>query len=89
MTTAELVYLTSKALLLVLILSLPTVGVGAVVGLLVGLFQGLTQIQDQTISFALRLIASVAVLLMTARWIGSSLYHFSVDMFEKIYSLPF
>lgn len=84
MNTTELVFLTSQSLILVLLLSLPIVGVAAFVGLLVGLLQGLTQIQDQTISFALRLIASFAVLALTARWIGSELVNFTITILDKI-----
>ncbi|TQV69933.1 EscS/YscS/HrcS family type III secretion system export apparatus protein [Exilibacterium tricleocarpae] len=83
MNSEEIVFITSHALILVMVLSLPTVGVGALVGLIVGLFQGLTQIQDQTLSFAFRLLATIAVLIFTSRWMGNELYKFAVEMFNK------
>ncbi len=87
MDTTELVYIASQTLIITLMLSLPTVGIGAVVGLLVGLFQGLTQIQDQTISFALRMAATFIVLLLTAGWMGSELFIFAVNQFDRIITL--
>lgn len=84
MEVADFLFLTSQSLILVLLLSLPIVGVAAFVGLLVGLLQGLTQIQDQTISFALRLIASFAVLALTARWMGSELVLFTGAILDRV-----
>lgn len=82
--TTELLYLSSQVLLLILILSAPVVGIAAGTGLLIGLLQGLTQIQDQTISFAVRLVASFSVLIFTARWMGTELVNFTLAIFEKI-----
>ena len=45
-----------------LLIGSPVLLVGVVVGLLIGLFQALTQIQDQTISFVPKIVAMVAVL---------------------------
>jgi type III secretion protein S len=84
MNSTEIVYLSSQALKLMLMLSLPVVLTGAVIGLTVGLLQGLTQIQDQTISFALRLIGSMVMLMFTSRWMGNELYKFTIDIFERI-----
>lgn len=88
MSSDEIVFITSQALIMVMVLSLPTVGVGALVGLIVGLFQGLTQIQDQTLSFAFRLLATIVVLIFTSRWMGSELYRFAVEMFDKMALVP-
>ncbi len=71
-----------KALYLVLWLSLPPILVAAVVGTLFSLFQALTQIQEQTLSFAIKLIAVMATLALTARWIGGEIYNFTVSVFE-------
>ncbi len=84
MTDDQLIYHTSQALMLILTLSMPTVLAAALVGLLVGLFQALTQIQDQTLSFAFRLIAVIVVMAVTARWLGSELHNFAIEMFNSI-----
>jgi type III secretion protein S len=76
--------LTHKALMLILLLSLPPIITAAVVGVLVSLVQAVTQIQDQTLSFAFRLIAVVVTLLITARWLGDQVLVFTADIFDRI-----
>jgi type III secretion protein S len=69
--SATLIELTLSMLKLVLMVSLPAVLTAAVVGLLVGIAQAVTQLQDQCVPFAIKLIAVAAVIAMTAGWAGS------------------
>lgn len=55
----ELIYASNKAMELILKLSLFPVAVATVVGLVVGLFQTVTQIQEQTLPFGIKLIAVI------------------------------
>ncbi len=82
MDTAELVNFMIKALYLTLWLSLPPIIVASVVGTLFSLFQALTQIQEQTLSFAVKLIAVMAMLALTARWVGGELFNYTLSIFE-------
>ena len=82
MGTPDLVSFLSQALYLVLWLSLPPIVVASVVGTLFSLFQALTQIQEQTLSFAIKLIAVMATLALTARWIGGQLFNYTVSIFD-------
>jgi type III secretion protein S len=82
MGTPDLVSFLSKALYLVLWLSLPPIIVASVVGTLFSLFQALTQIQEQTLSFAIKLIAVMATLALSARWIGGELFNYAQSIFE-------
>lgn len=84
MDQAELVSILGKALYLTLWLSLPPIIVASVVGTLFSLFQALTQIQEQTLSFAVKLIAVMATLAMTARWVGGELYNYTMLVFQTI-----
>jgi len=68
----NIVNLTSHAMLLCLLVSLPVVLVSAVVGLLVSFVQAITSLQDQAISQGAKLIAVVITLLVSAPW-GASL----------------
>ncbi|MEJ2639038.1 MAG: type III secretion system export apparatus subunit SctS [Desulfosarcinaceae bacterium] len=76
--------LTHKALMLVLLLSLPPIIVAAVVGILVSLVQAVTQIQDQTLSFAFRLVAVIITLMVTVSWLGQQVLVFATNIFENI-----
>ena len=83
MTEASIIELTLKGLILVLILSLPAILVAGIVGVCVSLFQALTQIQDQTISFAIKLIAVVFAIILTARWLGGEIYNYALNLFVQ------
>ena len=76
-----------KAMVLVLLLSLPTLVVATFVGLLVSLLQALTQIQEQTLSFGMKLIAVVVTLLLTANWVGAELLQWSLLLFDQFPAL--
>uniref|UniRef100_UPI0035B2F898 type III secretion system export apparatus subunit SctS n=1 Tax=Diaphorobacter nitroreducens TaxID=164759 RepID=UPI0035B2F898 len=65
-------------------LSLPTIIVASVVGTLFSLFQALTQIQEQTLSFAIKLIAVMAVLALTATWVGGEMYNYMLLVLDTI-----
>ena len=71
-----------RAMILTLILSLPSILVATAVGLMVSLLQALTQIQEQTLGFTVKLISVVIVLLVTARWIGSEIMQFTRYLFS-------
>jgi type III secretion protein S len=75
MNTAAVVDATYSALMLVLILSLPAVLAAATVGLLVAIAQAVTQIQDQGVSQALKLIAVFIALALASKWMATSVYH--------------
>jgi type III secretion protein S len=76
-----------RALLLTLWLSLPTIVVASVVGTIFSLLQALTQIQEQTLSFAIKLIAVCFTIYLTARWVGGEIFNYTVSLFEAIPTL--
>ena len=73
--------LTKQALMLTLILSGPPVGAAALVGLLVAFLQAATQLQEQTFAYALKFLAIVITLFVTAALIGGTLYTFADRLF--------
>lgn len=72
------------ALILTLQLSMPVVLVATVVGLLVGLFQALTQIQDQTLPHAVKLSAVAVTIIVLGAGLSQRLVTFAVDVFSRI-----
>lgn len=84
MLDADVIQLTAQALLLTLILSMPPIIAAAGVGLLISLIQALTQIQEQTLPFAFKLIAVIISIFATARWLGLEVYHFALAIMTKI-----
>jgi len=85
--TLDIPTLTSEALLLTLILSMPPIIVATVVGILVSLIQAMTQIQEQTLSFAIKLICVSVVILGTAHWLGGELYRYTLRIFDALAGL--
>lgn len=84
MSTAVITHLTSQMLWIILLLSLPVVVVASTVGVIVGLVQALTQIQDQTVQFLLKLIAVSITLAATCQWMGDVLLNYTLRSFEQI-----
>lgn len=84
MTETDFVGVLRQGLLLVMALSMPTIAVASIVGVLFSLLQALTQIQEQTLSFAVKLISVGIVLMLTASWMGGEIYNYTVALFDGI-----
>lgn len=70
---------------LVLMLSLPVIAVASVTGLLVSLFQAVTQLQEQTLSFGVKLISVIVTILLMSTWLGGELTRFSKTILDNFY----
>ncbi|MDR3037796.1 MAG: type III secretion system export apparatus subunit SctS [Candidatus Adiutrix sp.] len=75
----------AQAMYLVLILSLPPIVVASVVGLALSLFQAITQLQEQTLSFGVKLISVGAAIFATSGWFSAEIYNFSAEIFNRFY----
>ncbi|AGK46268.1 MULTISPECIES: EscS/YscS/HrcS family type III secretion system export apparatus protein [Burkholderia] len=84
MSEAVITQLAAQMMWLVLLLSLPVVVVASVVGILVSLVQALTQVQDQTIQFLIKLLAVAVTLAATYHWMGDVLINYATQSFNQI-----
>lgn len=84
MTADTALELCRSAALLALILSGPALLTSLAIGLVTGLLQGLTQIQDQSLTFVPRLIVLSLVLLLLMPWGLSLLTEFAADLIRGI-----
>ena len=73
-----------EALLTLLMVSAPVLGVVLIVGLVVSLFQAITQINEATLSFIPKLIAAMAVLAVAGPWMLSMLVDYIRRTIESI-----
>jgi len=71
-------------LTLVLILSLPILGIAAGVGFLVGLIQAVTQIQDNTLPQVLKLVSVLIALLLLGPWIAQPIIAEAQQIFSSL-----
>lgn len=78
---ATAVDIVRAALLEALLLATPILGSGLLVGLFVSLFQAVTQIQEQTLTFVPKIIVMILVAVMLLSWITIRLSEFAIEMF--------
>jgi type III secretion protein S len=81
----NIVQLTTEALILCLILSLPAVAVAAVVGLLVSVFGAVTSIQDQAIAQGVKLLCVTVTVAACGTWAGTTVLRFSERLFATMF----
>jgi type III secretion protein S len=81
MNPDELVRYASQALIVCLLVSAPAVVSSAVTGLLVAFVQAITSLQDQSISYGIKLLVVSIILVVSAEWSGTQLLMFSKNLF--------
>jgi type III secretion protein S len=81
MASSEIANLLRQALWLVLVLSAPAIVAAAAASLLVSVLQAATQIQEQTLQYAVKFAAVVLTLAISGRFIGQSLFAFADHIF--------
>ncbi len=86
MENNEALDLGREALLMVLIIASPVMGVGMLVGLAVSLFQSMTQLQEQTLSFVPKIVAMIGLALVLVPWLAGRLLEYTQSMLG---TLPF
>lgn len=69
------------ALTITLIISTPILAAGLLVGLLVSIFQAVTSIQEQTLSFVPKIAAMILVSIALLGWITAQMKAFAEQMF--------
>ena len=78
------IQLGQNALMVVLIVCAPMLGLGLTVGLMVSVFQATTSIQEQTLAFIPKIIAVFVAILIFGPWMLSIMIEFFVDIFQNI-----
>jgi flagellar biosynthetic protein FliQ len=73
-----------EALLMLLMVSAPVLGAALVVGLLVSLFQAVTQIHEATLAFVPKLVAVIAVFAVAGPWMLTMLVEYIRRTIEAI-----
>ncbi|MCW2956926.1 MAG: fliQ [Thermoleophilia bacterium] len=76
--------LAAMSLMKVLVWSAPAVLAGLLVGFMVSLFQAVTQIQEQTLTFVPKIIAVFVVVLVTGGWVIGEMKAFTEDTYETV-----
>lgn len=87
MTPESVILLGQEAIKITAMMAAPLLGSALVIGLLVGMFQAATQIQEMTLSFIPKLAVMAAVLLLSGAWMINLVVDFTRRLFENIPAL--
>ena len=68
----------------IIVASLPSVGLGLVVGLIIAVFQAVTQIQEQTLTFVPKMIAVFIMLALTFPWMANLILDMTLNLWIQI-----
>ena len=77
----EAVDLLRHTLILALVIAAPMLMIGMVVGIIISLFQAVTQIQEQTLTFVPKITAMIVAAVVLMPWIGQRLLEYATAMF--------
>jgi flagellar biosynthetic protein FliQ len=84
MTPDFVVSFAQEAIKVTIIVSMPLLGLGLVVGLIVSVFQAVTQIHEMTLTFVPKILIVLIALLFFAGWMLDHLMHFTTITIEQI-----
>jgi flagellar biosynthesis protein FliQ len=84
MNQDTVVSLATQAMSLALKISLPLLGVGLIVGVLISIIQAVTSIQEQTLAFIPKVLAMAIVLVIGGPWMLNQLLSYTSDLWTSI-----
>lgn len=84
MTPEFVVGFAKEAITLTILVAMPMLGLGLIVGLMVSVFQATTSIQEMTLTFVPKIIAVLLGLLYFAPWMLDKLVSFTQKIITNI-----
>lgn len=77
-------YLGSRALFIAAEVAGPILIASLVTGVVVAVFQSITQIQEITLTFIPKIVVAALILLILGSWMGSKIISFTIELFQSI-----
>lgn len=84
MTEQLVLELARKSMVVTLELALPLLLLALVVGVLISIFQALTQIQEMTLTFVPKILAVATAVIVAGPWMLQRLVHFTRDLWSSM-----
>jgi len=84
MSEATFIDLLQNAIWLIILLSAPLLLVNLMVGVAISIFQAVTQIQESSLSFVPKLLASFLILLLAGPWMTQMVLDYSNRVFDTL-----
>lgn len=83
MSTGDVLDITIQAIWLVIKCSAPMLLVSLIIGLVISIFQTVTSIQEQTLTFVPKMLSIFLTLIICGDWIMSNISQFIIDLYSK------
>ena len=83
MTIDNVIQIASRALYLIIKVSLPVLLVSLIVGLIISIFQTVTSIQEQTLTFVPKIICVFVALILLGNWMLTEMVDFMVELWNN------
>ena len=84
MTEAQFVEVLQQVIWLILLLSAPVLLTSMGVGLIISIFQAVTQIQESTLTFVPKILASLLVFVLAAPWLVQTISDYTRGILQQI-----
>lgn len=83
MTTGEVVDIASRAIWIIIECSTPLLLVSLIVGLIISIFQTVTSIQEQTLTFVPKILVMFLMIILTGDWMLNLILSFMRDLWSQ------
>lgn len=80
----DLIGISENTVKIILILGMPSLIVSMVIGLIISIFQAVTQVSDASLSFVPKVIFVSIFILISLPWIGDSILGYTKDLWDLI-----
>jgi len=80
----DLLAISQQTVKTILILGLPSLIVSMIIGLIISIFQAVTQISDASLSFVPKMIIVSIFILITLPWVGDHIEQYTLDLWNMI-----
>ncbi len=84
MTIEFVMQIGKEGLFIAFIIALPILAAGMIVGIIISIFQAVTQIQDQSLSFVPKLIISVLAIIVAGPWMLDKIVTFTIRILGNL-----
>jgi flagellar biosynthetic protein FliQ len=84
MTPEFVVNFAQEAIKVTILVSMPMLALGLIVGLAISIFQAVTQIQEMTLTFVPKILIVLLALLFFANWMLEQLMHFTINVIQQL-----
>jgi len=80
----DLIAISQSTVAIILLLGLPSLLVSMVIGLIISIFQAVTQISDASLSFVPKMIIVSVFIVISLPWIGDNIEGYTLELWDMI-----